>query len=213
MKSLSEIETTSKRASRAVGFSWGIAEEVGKGVRLLESFGFSGIKTLNEFYKDKDKMKYEIISSIRKKNKPKKLSFCPINLGVRFLDQIKKIESLKKVSFHKISYPLLFLPFLSRGSEIIGKKISFKFDKSNILLNFNLNMSSNIFKKKIPILAKNVQVIFLENTDNFTDLEWKNLYKFSEQTFVEERESLKKGAAGAGLTDNDWWKKNTKWKF
>ena len=31
MKSLSEIETTSKRASRAVGFSWGIAEEVGKG--------------------------------------------------------------------------------------------------------------------------------------------------------------------------------------
>ena len=30
MKSLSEIETTSKRASRAVGFSWGIAEEVGK---------------------------------------------------------------------------------------------------------------------------------------------------------------------------------------
>ena len=40
MKSLSEIETTS-RASRAAGFSWGIAEEVGKGIRLLESFGFS----------------------------------------------------------------------------------------------------------------------------------------------------------------------------
>ena len=35
MKSLSEIETTSKRASRAAGFSWGIAEEVGKCVRLL----------------------------------------------------------------------------------------------------------------------------------------------------------------------------------
>ena len=30
MKSLSEIETTSKRASRAVGFSWGIAEEIAK---------------------------------------------------------------------------------------------------------------------------------------------------------------------------------------
>ena len=28
MKSLSEIETTSKRASRAVGFSWGVAEEI-----------------------------------------------------------------------------------------------------------------------------------------------------------------------------------------
>ena len=213
MKSLSEIETTSKRASRAAGFSWGIAEDVGKGVRLLESFGFSGIKTLNEFYMKKNTIKYEIISSIEKKNKPKKFSFCPINLGVRFLDQIKKIESFKKVSFHKISYPLLLLPFLSRGSEIIGKKIFFKFEKSNILLNFNLNMSSKIVEKKIPILAKNAEVIFLENKDNFTDLEWKNLYKFSEKTFVEETESLKRGAAGAGLTDNDWWKKNTKGKF
>ena len=38
MKSLSEIETASKRASRAVGFSWGEAEEVAKGIRLLELF-------------------------------------------------------------------------------------------------------------------------------------------------------------------------------
>ena len=95
------------------------------------------------------------------------------------------------------------MPFLSRGSEIIGKKISIKFEKNNILLNFNLNMSSNIVEKKIPVLAKNVEVVFLENKDNFTELEWKNLYKFSEKTFVEETESLKRGAAGAGLTDND----------
>ena len=33
--------------------------------------------------------------------------------------------------------------------------------------------------------------------------EWKELYKLSEDTFVEETESLKIGAAGAGLTDND----------
>ena len=41
MKSLSEIEMTSKRASRAAGFSWGVAEEVGKCIRSLELFGFS----------------------------------------------------------------------------------------------------------------------------------------------------------------------------
>ena len=51
MKSLSEIETTSKRASRAVGFSWGVAEEIAKGIRLLELFGFPGIKNLNQYYK------------------------------------------------------------------------------------------------------------------------------------------------------------------
>ena len=47
MKSLSEIETTVKRASRAAGYSWGIAEEVGKSIRLSELFGFPGIKHLN----------------------------------------------------------------------------------------------------------------------------------------------------------------------
>ena len=47
MRSLSEIETAAKRASRAVGLSWGNSEEVGKSIRQLELFGFQGIKNLN----------------------------------------------------------------------------------------------------------------------------------------------------------------------
>ena len=67
MKSLSEIETTSKRASRAMGFSWGIAEEIGKGIRLLEFFGLPGIKNLDQYYKDRDNSKYENLNMIKKK--------------------------------------------------------------------------------------------------------------------------------------------------
>ena len=203
MKSLSEIETTSKRASRAAGFSWGVAEEVAKGIRLLELFGFPGIKNLNQYYKDRVISKYENLTSIKKNNKSNKLSFCPIVLGVSFLDQIKTIESLKKCSFQKIAYPILFLSFLSRGSEIIGKKILLSFDKNKFLLNFNVSISSNFLNKKFPLIAKNAEVSFLENKDSFTDNEWKSLYKLSENTFVDETESLKQGAAGAGLTDND----------
>ena len=47
MKSLSEIETTVKRATKASGYSWGVAEETAKCVRLLESFGLPGIKHLS----------------------------------------------------------------------------------------------------------------------------------------------------------------------
>ena len=47
MRSLSEIETAVKRASKAVGFSWGNSEEVGKSIRQLELFGLQGIKNLN----------------------------------------------------------------------------------------------------------------------------------------------------------------------
>jgi len=203
MKSLSEIETTSKRASRAVGFSWGVAEEIAKGVRLLELFGFPGIKILNQYYKLINKKKFENLSVIKKNNKLNKQSICPINLGVRILDQVTTIEKLKKITFYKIAFPILLLPFLSRSSEIIGKKILLKFEKNTFLLNFNVNILSNLSVKKFPLLAKKVEITFLENKDHFTEKEWKALYKLSENTFVEETESLKQGAAGAGLTDND----------
>ena len=202
MKSLSEIETTSKRASRAMGFSWGVAEEIAKGVRLLELFGLPGIKNLNKYYKDKVKAQYENLFSIKKNNKSKISSFCPITLGVSFLDQIKTLESVNKYTFKKIAHPILFLPFLSRSSEIIGKKILFKFDKIEFLLNFNTSISSNFLKKEFPSVAKNCEVNFINNKDSFTNAEWKNLYKLSENTFVEETDSLKRGAAGAGLPDN-----------
>ena len=203
MKSLSEIETTSKRASRAVGFSWGVAEEIAKGVRLLELFGLPGIKILNQYYKLINKKNFKNLSVIKKNNKSNKQSICPINLGVRILDQVTTIEKLKKITFYKIAFPILLLPFLSRSSDIIGKKILLKIEKNTFLLNFNINILSNLSVKKFRLLAKKVEITFLENKDHFTEKEWKALYKLSENTFVEETESLKQEAAGAGLTDND----------
>ena len=58
MKSLSEIETTVKRASKAAGYSWGVSEETGKSIRLLELFSLPGIKHLNEYFKKKNKSKF-----------------------------------------------------------------------------------------------------------------------------------------------------------
>ena len=203
MKSLSEIETISKRASRAVGFSWGIAEEISKGIRSLELFGLPGIKNLNQYYKFINKKKFETLKTIKKDNKKNKLSLCPIKLGLYFLDNVKSLQTLKKINLYKVAYPLLILPFLSRSSGIIGKKILFKFDKNIFLLNFNENILSNFTNKEPTSIAKKIEISFIENKDSFTEKEWKNLYKLSENTFVEETDSLKKGAAGAGLTDND----------
>tara|TARA_B100000767_G_scaffold231968_1_gene223635 strand:+ start:640 stop:1251 length:612 start_codon:yes stop_codon:yes gene_type:complete len=203
MKSLSEIETTSKRATKAAGFSWGIAEEVGKSIRLLELFGIAGIKNLNRYYKSRSGEKFENLNLINQTNSSDKFPFCPITLGVSFLDQVRNLEKYNKITFDKISYPLLILPFLSRSSEVIGRKIHFKFDQYDFLLNLNVNISSNLFNKDFPITTNNVEISILENEDSFSDQDWKSLYKLSEETFVEETDSLKQGAAGAGLTDND----------
>ena len=92
---------------------------------------------------------------------------------------------------------------MSRASEISGKKIHVRFDRSEVLLNLNVNISTNFFNKVFPKSAKIIQIKFINNQDNFTESEWNSLYKLAEDTFVEESDSLKQGAAGAGLTDND----------
>ena len=72
MKSLSEIETVSKRSSKAAGFSWGVAEEIGKNIRILEMFGLSGIKKLNYYFKNISKKNFEklnlVVMKIKQQN-------------------------------------------------------------------------------------------------------------------------------------------------
>ena len=107
--------------------------------------------------------KYQDIKIINQINKSDKSFYCPIMLGVSFLDQIKKLETLKKCSFQGIAYPILLLPFLSRCSEIIGKKIFLEFEENKFLLNFNLSISSNYFQQELPFKSNNTENIFLEN--------------------------------------------------
>ena len=203
MKSLSEIDTVSKRASRALGFDWGVAEEVGKNIRMLEMLGVPGIKNLNQYYRFKTKKNFEKINLIREENIATVLEYCPIIAGVSFLDQVRSLEKLNKIKFKKIAFPLLFLPFVSRASEVLGKKILLKIDNANFLLNFNNSIYVNSLKDKIITLGNDILIEFLKNGDSFEENEWKELYQLSENTFVEESESLKEVGAGAGLTDND----------
>jgi len=203
MKSLSEIETIVKRASKAAGYSWGVSEETGKSIKFLELFSLPGIKHINEFFNEKNKSAFENLHLISEKNSSSNNPYCPITLGVSFLDQINVLENLKKIEFNNVAFPIIFISFISRSSEIVGKKIYVKIDGKEILLNLNVNISSNFIDQEFPKIANTIEVNFLENKDSFTENEWNNLYKLSEDTFVEESDSLKEGAAGAGLTDND----------
>ncbi len=51
--------------------------------------------------------------------------------------------------------------------------------------------------------AKKIKINFLENNNSFSENDWEELYKLTEDTFVEETEELKQKTAGAGLIDND----------
>ncbi len=202
MRSLSEIDTTVKRASKSLGFSWGVSEEIGKSIRQLELFGLHGIKNLNNYFKLLKKKKFQNISLITKKNSSN-ISYCPINTGVNFLDQINILENLEEIEFINLAFPILFIPFVSRASEVIGRRIKISIDKQIYLLNYNQTIYSNVISETVINNGNLVKLNILENTDSFSDSEWNEIYKMSEDTFVEENEELKKNAAGAGITDND----------
>ena len=203
MRSLSEIDTISKRASKAKGFSWGVSEEIGKCVKQLELFGLPGIKNLNQYLKIYDQNKFQKIKLISKSNISENKFHCPISLGIGFLDQIKSLEKLKSLEFNKIAYPILFLSFASRASEVLGKKILVKLDEKEFILNFNQSIFGNYSKNEIWENANSVLINFLDNNNSFSEEEWKEMTKFANETFVEESDELKEKSAGAGLTDND----------
>tara|TARA_B100000029_G_scaffold500256_1_gene571714 strand:+ start:160 stop:768 length:609 start_codon:yes stop_codon:yes gene_type:complete len=202
MRSFSEIETTVKRATRAIGFSWGVAEEIGKNVRLLEIFGLPGLKNINQYYKIHKISNFEDIKEITKSNMPKN-HYCPILLGLNFMDQSSVISRLNELEIKNLAFPLLFIPFVSRASEIIGKRIFLKMDNKEFLFNFNQSIYSNYLSGDVLDKSEIIKLNFLENKDTFNEEEWSELYKLSEKTYVEESEALKQTAAGAGLTDND----------
>ena len=202
MKSFSEIDTAVKRATKSVGFSWGISEEVGKNIRLLEMFGLPGLKNLNQYYKIFKEKKFQNLSLVSKENYSK-IPYCPIIAGTNFLDQVNNIEELGEIKFENLSFPILFIPFISRASEIVGKRIFLTIDEKEFLLNFNQSIYSNYLSGDILEKGDQIKIKFIDNKNMFSEKEWEELYKLSEDTFVEETDKLKQSAAGAGLTDND----------
>ena len=203
MISFSEIEMTAKRASKAAGFSWGISEEIGKSIRSLELFGLPGIINLNHYLKKIKKKHPKKIKKIEKENEIEKKELCPIYSGVAFLDRCLELEKLQSIKFYNVSCPILILPFISRASNIMSKKILVQYDKSSFLLNFDKSIFSKNIDKQAPSSTKVINIEFVENKNSFSEQDWKELYKLSEETFVDESDSSKAKAAGAGLTDND----------
>ena len=202
MKSFSEIETISKRASRGAGFSWGVSEEIGKSIRLMEMFGLPGILYLTSYLNQIGNHNYQKITIISADNISNNIPYCPISVGLNFMDQVHNLEKIDKIDFSNLAYPLLIVPFLSRSSEIIGKKILLNLENFKFLFNYNQSIFSNFDSSLIEKTTK-FFISFNQNEDSFDKMTWDTLYKISQKTFVDETESSKKTSAGAGLTDND----------
>ncbi len=190
MRTSSEIETISKRASRAAGYTWGVSEEIGKCIKSLELYQISGLENLNEYLKKIKNLEPQGPRKIEQKNILNEGNFCPIHTGVALMDASSRVMDLKSLSIQSLDFPILLIPFLNRISYKIGKMIEVKFDEIEILLNLNNYISSNSdLRKKILKSTEHLTINVIENKDTFDASVWDSLYKLSTETFVEESES------------------------
>ena len=94
MRTSSEIETISKRATRAAGFPWGIAEEIGKNIKTLELLSLTGIENLNLYLRSVKGKQVHGPKEICEDNSLESAAYCPFYTGSALLDSANKVEEI-----------------------------------------------------------------------------------------------------------------------
>ena len=198
MHSLYEIETTVKRSAKSQGLSWGVSEEIGKAVRVLEQSGLQGL----ESFKNIIDYGFDNLIKLSDINQKETSDLCPIHFGIFFQDQSHLKEMHQTFEFKSLQEPLICFPFLIKAAK--KNLIYFHIHSDNLKISITPSEMTSINQNKIPNLVNNFSIhVTPQRQSQYSDKTWEDLYQLSLETFVEETEEKKLSGAGAGLSDND----------
>jgi len=198
MHSLYEIETTVKRSAKSQGLSWGVSEEIGKAVRVLEQSGLQGL----ESFKNIIDYGFDNLIKLTDINQKETSNLCPIHFGIFFQDQSHLKEMHQTFEFKSLQEPLISIPFLIKAAK--KNLIYFHIHSNNLKISITPSEMTSIDQNKIPNLINNFSMhVTPQRQSQYSDKTWEDLYQLSLETFVEETEEKKLSGAGAGLSDND----------
>ena len=198
MHSLYEIETTVKRSAKSQGLSWGVSEEVGKSIRILEQSGLQGL----ESFKNIINFGFDNLTKLTDINQKGTSNLCPIHFGIFFQDQSHQEEIHQTFKFESLREPLISIPFFIK----VAKKnlIYFHIHSNEISISITPGEMTSINHNHIPNSINNFSLMVTQQRQQqYSNETWEDLYKLSLETFVEETEEKKLSGAGAGLSDND----------
>ena len=139
--SLSEIDTLTRKATRGAGYSWGIAEEVGKAMRWLSAYGFSGPEILAKHLEIVANKQQDFIPNSKDVTSEEKIfgnadePLCPLYCGTLINDLGHHLEAGKTLTFNNMLSPLLALPSAARNAEAYNISVSFSCSETIVICN------------------------------------------------------------------------------
>ena len=207
--SLNEIDATAKKAARGAGYDWGLAEETGKAVRWLCSYGFNGCTALATLLRATDGAAYhDIAPQIGPDNwHARGPALCPIATGAALSDHAATLINTN-IRIQSVHAPLLILPFVNLAARQTKTPLtatwancSFSTDGTSVSLQGAPTHDPNDMTMTRGAAPTKQQSTTTRTTPDPTV--WSILNTFANRTYAPATEASRLLGAGAGLSDND----------
>ncbi|WP_146347185.1 DUF3726 domain-containing protein [Phaeobacter marinintestinus] len=188
--SLNEVDAMAKRATRGVGYAWGLAEEAGKATRWLCAHSLDGVSVLAATLEDDPDP-----------------SSCPLIAGTALSDKAADLTDAP-LTLIDLSQPMLLLAFAGSAARQLGHPVTLTCNSVVAVTDGSGLALSGTF----PIQAKTVDIRLggqmdtpLQTATRVTPDQnaWATLERFAHRTYAPATEESRRLGAGAGLSDND----------
>lgn len=211
---LAECETYLRKAARATGLSWGIAEETGKASRWLAAFDLPGPETALAHLQQLDAADYQryIPNCDLDPWQASGRLICPIIGGAAIADRSAQMLDGKVFELAKTAYPLLLAATVGQAARCHQAVFTTRWAGVTVSCHANgLSISGN----RDDLLLREVDAVSCSMSADSTPQQipettayavaneaWQAIDALAFKTYAPATEQSRAGA-GAGLTDND----------
>ena len=218
--SLNELEAMARKAARGAGYSWGLAEEVGKATRWLSAAGLPGPRCLAQLLSTVDGANFKAFTPTVSAGycTAEQGVLCPFLTGVALCDGALDYTPPQVLTLSNLSVPLLLLPFASQAFETprftlvrlswAGVRLALEQGVAyldGLVGDLSCSQAASVTLEPVvatsrPPKGKLIQAQSRALLDPET---CSRLEKFAQRTFAPATEASRLAGAGSGLSDND----------
>lgn len=207
--SLNEVEALAKKATRGVGYPWGLAEEAAKATRWLCERGEDGCGHLAALLQQRDGTGLADWSPVINDGtwKPPESRLCPIMTGAALSDCADDLRA-GDLRIEWVARPILLLPFAGMSASYLKAPIELTWGRV-VLCTDGAGLSIHGRPGELAdcvtvrIGSDVLQAAPRRTRAEVSSADFEVLNRFAHRTYAPATEESRQKGAGAGLSDND----------